>query len=89
MSTLNKMNKTPILYLVNDAIAVGNQKKAGKHWGQKWLGAFQKMNATLKMWNERSQSRNRLADLSPRLIEDIGLTPADVEKEVEKYFWQA
>jgi uncharacterized protein YjiS (DUF1127 family) len=39
-------------------------------------------------WRERSRSRRSLRDLDERMLRDIGLTPADVERECRKPFWR-
>lgn len=41
-----------------------------------------------RLWVRRSQERRLLAQLNLRMLEDIGLTVADVEKEARKFFWQ-
>jgi uncharacterized protein YjiS (DUF1127 family) len=38
-------------------------------------------------WQERARQRRRLAELDDRMLKDIGLTRADVSREVEKPFW--
>ena len=39
-------------------------------------------------WARRSSDRRALAMMSVRMLEDIGLSQYDVEKEVAKFFWQ-
>ena len=43
---------------------------------------------TLAIWGSRSRERQQLSELSDRMLEDIGLTRAQVAVEVGKYFWQ-
>jgi uncharacterized protein YjiS (DUF1127 family) len=43
--------------------------------------------ATVLEWQERARQRHRLAELDDRMLKDIGLTRADVTREVEKPFW--
>ena len=43
--------------------------------------------ATVLEWQERARQRYRLAELDDRMLKDIGLTRADVNREVEKPFW--
>jgi len=43
---------------------------------------------TLAIWGSRSRERQQLSELSDRMLEDIGLTRAQVAAEVGKYFWQ-
>ena len=39
-------------------------------------------------WARRAAERRALAVLSDRLLDDIGLTRAEIDREVAKYFWQ-
>jgi len=41
----------------------------------------------VSMWHERTASRHVLARLDDHLLEDIGLTRVDVERELKKPFW--
>jgi uncharacterized protein YjiS (DUF1127 family) len=43
---------------------------------------------TLRVWSKRAESRRAHAMLSDHLLRDIGLTPADVERELMKPFWR-
>jgi len=47
-----------------------------------------KVTGTLKVWSARSRDRHHLGQMSNHLMQDIGLTHADVELELNKYFWQ-
>lgn len=42
----------------------------------------------LSLWVARSQERRVLAQMSQHMLDDIGVTVAEVEKEAAKYFWQ-
>ena len=42
---------------------------------------------TVLDWQERARQRRRLSDLDDRMLKDIGLTRADVSREVGKPFW--
>ena len=39
-------------------------------------------------WMQRSQERRKLSLMNDHLLDDIGLTRYDVQREVAKYFWQ-
>jgi len=39
-------------------------------------------------WNRRKMDRTRLAELSPRLRLDVGMTEAQWFKEISKPFWK-
>ena len=43
---------------------------------------------TVGLWVSRSQERRLLGQMSHRMLDDIGLTIADVDKEAGKFFWQ-
>ena len=40
------------------------------------------------LWVRRSHERRLLAQMNSHLLDDIGLTRADVEREAAKFFWQ-
>ena len=43
--------------------------------------------ATAITWQQRENERQHLRDLDDRLLSDMGLSRADVDKEVAKPFW--
>lgn len=47
-----------------------------------------KVQTTVGTWIRRSKERRLLAVMNERLLQDIGLSRFDVEKEAAKYFWQ-
>ena len=53
------------------------------------LAAMRRVLHVLSVWQERSAGRQALASLDDRLLRDIGLTRADVERELLKSFWRA
>ncbi len=44
--------------------------------------------ATLESWRERRAQRARLAHLNDRMLQDVGITRRQVEKEIRKPFWR-
>jgi uncharacterized protein YjiS (DUF1127 family) len=44
---------------------------------------------TLGLWYERDRQRRQLATLDGRFLSDIGVSPVDAAREVEKPFWRA
>jgi uncharacterized protein YjiS (DUF1127 family) len=44
---------------------------------------------TMHTWNHRSKSRISLAHLSPRLLDDTGITEEQRRREINKPFWEA
>jgi uncharacterized protein YjiS (DUF1127 family) len=42
----------------------------------------------IKLWVRRSNERRQLGQMSHRMLDDIGLTTADVDNEAAKHFWQ-
>lgn len=42
----------------------------------------------IRTWARRSHDRRMLARMNEHLLNDIGLSPFDVNREVGKYFWQ-
>ncbi len=51
-----------------------------RHWVPRALD-------TLLLWQERSRQRHALAQLSDRMLRDIGISRADVAAECAKPFW--
>ena len=43
---------------------------------------------TLLTWIRRSNERRELTALSQHMLEDIGLTRHEIDRETAKYFWQ-
>ena len=39
-------------------------------------------------WRERARSRHLLQQLDDRMLRDVGLSRADVDRECAKHFWQ-
>ena len=42
---------------------------------------------TLRIWMQRHRQRQRLAELSLRMLNDIGITAEQAEHEARKPFW--
>lgn len=42
---------------------------------------------TIRLWQQRARQRARLAELSPELLEDIGLSARAADTEAGKPFW--
>jgi len=51
-------------------------------------GFAAKITQGVALWVRRSQERRLLSQMSLRMLEDIGLTVAEVDKETAKFFWQ-
>ena len=47
-----------------------------------------KVTGTVQLWVRRSNDRRLLAMMNDHLLNDIGLTRADVVRESGKFFWQ-
>ena len=43
----------------------------------------------LVMWNRRIEQRRQLAQLSDALLEDVGMTRAEAERESKRPFWMS
>jgi len=46
------------------------------------------VNGGIKLWVRRSNERRLLGQMNHHMLDDIGLTTADVDDETGKYFWQ-
>ena len=47
-----------------------------------------RVSGTVNLWSRRSHDRRVLATMNQHLLDDIGLTRADVARESAKFFWQ-
>ena len=47
-----------------------------------------KVSTTIGSWARRSGERRLLRQLNDRMLQDIGLSRHDVEREASKFFWQ-
>jgi uncharacterized protein YjiS (DUF1127 family) len=45
--------------------------------------------ALVRQWLKRNHERHELARLDDRMLRDIGVTPSEVAREMEKPFWRA
>ncbi len=62
---------------------------AGMKGLRRWLGVIGRLVATaFATWATRARSRRELAELSEHVLRDIGLTRADVLREISKPFWR-
>ena len=43
---------------------------------------------TLQLWMDRHHHRQQLSQLSDHMLKDIGISRADVYREVQKPFWK-
>lgn len=50
--------------------------------------ALKKVSMTVGTWATRSKDRAQLAQMSDRMLTDIGLNRVDIAIEVNKFFWQ-
>jgi uncharacterized protein YjiS (DUF1127 family) len=42
----------------------------------------------VRRWRQRARDRTALARLDSRMLRDIGLTPSDVMREINRPFWR-
>ena len=63
-------------------VIFGERRRSGVAWVVRRMA--REVVATVLVWHERARQRRRLQDLSDRMLHDLGLTRADVEREVRK-----
>ncbi len=51
-------------------------------------GIASQMTNVVRTWARRSNDRRQLALMNEHMLNDIGLTRIDLNREVVKYFWQ-
>jgi uncharacterized protein YjiS (DUF1127 family) len=49
---------------------------------------WERMLSVVLEWQERMRQRHALESLDDRLLRDIGLTRAEVDRELQKSFWR-
>jgi len=57
--------------------------------GRLIVGDVTRVWAIMSKWCERRRSRNALAQLDARLLDDVGLDAGRVRAEIKKPFWKA
>ena len=53
-----------------------------------FLSAGRRMAQMVRVWRSRAEMRRAMSMLSDHVLRDIGLTRADVDREVMKPFWR-
>ena len=53
------------------------------------VNPLKRLYALLYNWQARAEQRYRLADIEGRLLDDVGMTRADADREAAKPFWHA
>lgn len=66
---------------IEPRLAIGD---LGSKASERIVGVFD----LLQIWQERVKQRRQLAALGDRMLRDIGVSTADVERETRKWFWQ-
>lgn len=52
------------------------------------LGKLKKYAAAIKVWQQNRRTRHYLAEMSPHMLKDIGITESERQEEIAKKFWQ-
>ena len=51
-------------------------------------GTFTAFNQILATWRRWTRERHELANLDPRTIRDLGISPSEIQFEANKPFWR-
>ena len=54
-----------------------------------FINFFNKLSSVLWIWQQRARERHHLQQLSDHMLQDMGLSRADISIEVNKPFWHA
>lgn len=88
---MNKVYSAP--YGVEMATVMARGAATGAHGASDFVSALVRLPVTLfkvlLTWQERSVERNRMRHLDDRLLDDMGLTRADVARQSSIPFWRA
>lgn len=69
--------------LVHDRIAVAAPRVGGSE------SFADRLIALFRLWSQRMEERNALAQFGRREMQDIAITATDVMREINKPFWRA
>ena len=67
----------------------GPRRPTAASFGEILLEAAARAVRTLLTWQERDRQRRALAQLDARMLNDVGLSRAEVDLELRKPFWHA
>lgn len=51
-------------------------------------GTFAAFGAILATWRQRAKERRELAQIDSRIARDLGISPTEIQFEVNKPFWR-
>ena len=82
--------KTTFSQTLNRPRFLVHRRPAGQFLFPSEVGALlARLTDRLLTWSQRARDRRALQTLDMHLLQDIGLSRADVERESGKYFWQS
>jgi len=67
---------------------VAPQRIPRRNAGRSLRQALRLVRSTLQQWARRRRGRAELARLDDRMLRDIGVTPGDAWREINKPFWR-
>jgi uncharacterized protein YjiS (DUF1127 family) len=70
------------------SIVVRSGYRSAFHETRGFKGLLAGIRITLRRWRQRSCERRQLAMMSRAQLKDIGLTPGDARREVNKPCWR-
>lgn len=74
-------------YNVQAAVVAPETSLYGREFSRALQRLATQVFSTLLEWEERARQRRQLSELDNRMLKDVGLTRADVSRELEKPFW--
>jgi uncharacterized protein YjiS (DUF1127 family) len=69
-------------------LRAGVARRRDRDWGRRLRLVPMRALAAMREWRRRSQTRAELARFDARMLADIGLTPTDAWREINKPFWR-
>lgn len=78
------------IWQIRHSSATADERLIGyfREW-KRLLSTLTNMLAVATVWHGRMQQRRQLRSLDDRILSDVGLSRADVEREASKPFWLA
>jgi uncharacterized protein YjiS (DUF1127 family) len=73
--------------MIMSATSLSDARHGNESWVARATRALDAVFEAMSRWNRRRRERNQLESLDDRMLKDIGLSRADIDRVFEKPFW--
>jgi uncharacterized protein YjiS (DUF1127 family) len=74
--------------MIMSATFLSGAKRGSENWVARAARTLDTVFDAMSRWNTRRRERNQLESLDDRMLSDIGLSRADIDRVFEKPFWR-